>query len=287
MSIALYTCYHEPYHQPTSDIVVPMQVGAALAKLELPMLGDAEGESISEKNPHFCELTGTYWIWKNATANIVGLFHYRRYLNLRTQRRKALMPDEDFLEKHDISEERIEEIFRNFDAILPCPNIIPGTSIYELYGRDHPISDLDTVLEVICEKYPDMAETAREVLHRRHRSPGYLANIIVCRKPLFDEYAAWLFDVLFEVEERIHAEVLTRDKYQQRVYGFLSERMMNIFIEHKQRTAGIRVCEMPIVRLTEDAGEWKHYRNKHIKHNILIALGLGKEKWEENVKSTI
>ncbi len=289
MTIAIYTCHHKPCHVVSSDIVTPLQVGAAGAPQRLPMAVDSEGDNISAKNPYYCELTGAYWIWKNATADIVGLFHYRRYLNLRNQRRKALIPDARVLERHGITRERIEEIFnkRGFDIILPCPHIVAGASLYEQYGQDHIISDLDVAQEALCEKYPEMAETAEFVLHRSHRAPGYLANMLICRKPLFDEYAAWLFDVLAGVEARIHADVLKRDAYQQRVYGFLSERLMNVFIEYKRKTTGLRVCEMPALLLTEDRKVWRHYRNKHLKHRILLALGLGKEKWEENVKSTI
>ncbi len=287
MNISLYSCCHKPGPAVGSGLVVPIHVGAAGSVQRLPMQQDDDGENISQRNPYYCELTATYWIWKHATADVVGLFHYRRMLNLRSQRRKALVPDAGLLAKHGITHERVAAIMEDFDVILPCPNIQQGTNIRELYGRDHPMEDFDTMLDVLAEKYPDMAGTAREVVNRPHRSPGYLANIIICRKPLFDEYASWLFDILFEVERRIHAEVLERDAYQQRAYGFLAERMMNIFIEYKKAGSGLRVCEMPALFLTEDAREWRHYRNKHIKHKLLIALGLGKQKWEENVKSTI
>ncbi len=92
MTISLYSCYHKPCLTISSDIVQPIQVGAALAEERLDMLQDSEGDNISEKNPWFCELTATYWAWKNAKADIVGIFHYRRLLNLLNEMRKALIP---------------------------------------------------------------------------------------------------------------------------------------------------------------------------------------------------
>ncbi len=286
MNIALYTCYHRPSHMISGDIVVPMQVGAVCAEQKLPMLQDSEGENISAKNPCFSELTATYWIWKNATADVVGLFHYRRYLNLRTQLRKALIPDENLLESHGITRERILWILERYDAILPCPVLSKGKSIRSHYAERHIGSDLELCLQILAEKYPHMAEPAQEVVDNP-LSLGYFANIIICRKPLFDEYAAWLFDILFELEERIQPQVAQRDEYQQRVYGFLAERLMNVFIAHKVRADGLRVCEMPILHATDEPEEWKRYLGKRRKHLFLMALGIKRRTWEENIKSTI
>ena len=77
----IYSCYHKPYTQVNSEIIEPIHVGKALSSQDLGFSGDNTEDNISEKNPHFCELTATYWIWKNIKTDIVGLFHYRRFLN--------------------------------------------------------------------------------------------------------------------------------------------------------------------------------------------------------------
>lgn len=44
-------------------------------------LRDDIGDNISRKNKYFCELTGYYWLWKNATEQadeVIGIVHYRR-----------------------------------------------------------------------------------------------------------------------------------------------------------------------------------------------------------------
>ena len=100
--------------------------------------------------------------------------------------------------------------------------------------------------------------------------------MLIAKKEIFDEYAAWLFDVLFEVEKRIHNDVLTRDVYQQRVYGFLSERMMRIFVEYKKSTSNIKVKEVPILCIEEDPKAWRKYQVKKFKHRILKLFGIKK-----------
>ena len=40
---------------------------------------DSSMDNISEKNPHYCELTGLYWMWKNTNYEEIGLCHYRRF----------------------------------------------------------------------------------------------------------------------------------------------------------------------------------------------------------------
>ena len=65
--------------------------------------------------------------------------------------------------------------------------------------------------------------------------------MIICKKALFDSYSEWLFDILEYVENR--TDVSARSPYQQRAYGFLSERLMDVFLTANN----INYKEFPVI----------------------------------------
>jgi hypothetical protein len=134
---------------------------------------------------------------------------------------------------------------------------------------------MDVTLEVINEKYPHMYSLANKMLKEEKQSYG--ANVIIARKNIFDKYAEWMFDILFEVENRIHKDVLLRDEYQQRVYGFISERLMAVFVEYMIRDKGVKVLEVPLLFWEQDKLRYLNYYLKKMKRNFLELIGL-KEK---------
>ena len=54
-------------------------------------------------------------------------------------------------------------------------------------------------------------------------------NMFVMRRDLFDAYCQWLFSVLFELEKRL--DVSSFDPYNQRVFGFVGERLLDVWLE--------------------------------------------------------
>ncbi|MBR6231612.1 MAG: DUF4422 domain-containing protein, partial [Alphaproteobacteria bacterium] len=146
-------------------------------------------------------------------------------------------------------------------------------SLYDCYQKAHVGADMDIVLDVIKEKYPEQYETAIQVLHTC--TQGYYANMLIAKKAAFNDYAKWLFDILFEVEKRIQADVETRNAYQQRVYGFLSERLMTVYIAlHPE----LKIKEVPVVFIEEDKKAWRKYLFRYWRRKILKKLGFKKEK---------
>lgn len=219
MKIKIFTMTHKKFQEPIDKIYVPLHVGKARAE-DLGYLGDDTGESISRWNNYYGELTGVYWAWKNEQkADIIGICHYRRFF-LNEQRQ--LMNQQEY-----------EEILKDYDMIV-SEKMEADTSYLDYFGEAHNAEDLLTVGEVIKEKYPQYAPYFQKAMEG---NTYYYGNLMVAPRKIFQEYAAWLFDILFEVEKRI--EVESYDLYNQRVFGFLSEQMVKIWVEKN----GLKVYE--------------------------------------------
>jgi hypothetical protein len=65
--------------------------------------------------------------------------------------------------------------------------------------------------------------------------------MMVMHRPLFDNYCTWLFDILFELEKRLN--IASYSAYDQRVFGFVAERLLDVYIE----TKNIQYTELPVL----------------------------------------
>ncbi len=231
--IKIYVAMHKEAVFPKDKIYVPIQVGSK-GKKHIAKVTDDKGDNISSKNPNFCELTGTYWIWKNDKSDIVGLTHYRRYFF----KDKANSID-DVLDKNDII-----NILNDYDIIVPQKTyFIRYRSMKNAYKKLHKEKDLDECRNIIMEKYPDYVDAFDKVMDGRS---FYAFNMFISRKELFDSYYEWLFDILFELESRI--DISDYDDYNKRIFGFLSERLFNVWLEHQD----LNIKEIKVYNSEED-----------------------------------
>ncbi len=169
---------------------------------------DNTGENISEKNKQFCELTGLYWIWKNASEDYVGLEHYRRHF---------ILPD-DWLQR---------VIDNDVDVILPIPLYV-SPSVEENYKGRHVASDWDFVMDYLRERHPNDYAFARDFFKGNLYSP---CNMFIGKKPIIDAFCEWLFPILFALEER---NGVRDDNYQNRYPGFISERLLTMYFARRE-----------------------------------------------------
>lgn len=244
-NIKLYSVYHKPAPIPKAAFVIPIQVGAALSDEKLNMLRDDEGDNISKYNRHYSELTACYWIWKHAERKeneAWGLCHYRRYFS--TDKRKLF-----FIKKsryyYTLTQEnldavvnnrlynKIEELLQQHDIILQRPTYAHKKSgkvytIEEAYALAHGSIDWKVTMDVLHEKYPEYVESA--LLFNKLTKMSYY-NMMIAKWEVCDGYYSWLFDILFEVQKRI---TISNDAYQGRVFGFISERLLTLYVMHNK-----------------------------------------------------
>lgn len=209
---------------------------------DMRYLLDSVGENISSKNAYFCELTGLYWMWKNAEEkkeDIIGLVHYRRYF---TYRLDEWLYTYFNIKPRIFKYDKIKKKINEYDIILPVKEKIFRT-VEQSYADVHNKEDLNLTKKVISLLYPEYVKTFNKVMNSHSY---YYANMFICKKKLMDEYSKWLFDILFELENVIDISKY-EDDYQKRVFGFLSERLLQVWVVHNN----LRVYELPAFNTEE------------------------------------
>lgn len=258
MSVIIYTAYHKHSHIVSNESVVPIHVGAVNAESRLPIVTDDTGKNISDKNSFFCELTAQYWAWKNnTTSSHIGLQHYRRFLHL--------LPDDcemnrtihgismsgffyGFTEEIGQSAENLNSVVPNYDIVVPEPFNVKNVGIKTVrqqYAKAdfHIEKDLEVVEEIIRRDHPDYVDAMDKEFSG---VTFYQTNTFILKRDIFFEYSEWLFDILFKAEKLINTS--TRNQQEARVFGYLSERLFNVFIQkYRQDHPACKVLEVPLI----------------------------------------
>ena len=196
--IKIVIAAHKPYRMPEDTMYVPLHVGAEGKKnpdgtpLDLGYQKDNEGDNISAKNPYYCELTGIYYAWKNIPAEYLGLVHYRRYFKGKNKSKDPFACI--------VTEPEMEKIFETHRIVVPKKRKYYIETLYSHYAHTHYAEHLDCVREIIGEQCPDYLNSYDKVIKQ---TSGYMFNMMVMERALFDSYCAWLFAILFELEKRV------------------------------------------------------------------------------------
>ena len=241
-NIKIFICAHKEVQLPHHPYFLPIQAGADLHEPISGYQPDNEGDNISIKNPNFCELTCHYWAWKNLkNVDIVGLNHYRRYFDF-TRKWPQFSADKHFIETEEFLKQEyqfpdLEKILSKYDIILPIARHWRVSNTQQ-YGEYHIAKDWEMLRQIIKERSPQYIPAFEKTMDHSNISVGY--NMFITHWRHFDAYSEWLFDILFEVEKRVPP---IDDPIQSRIYGYMSERLINIFCEHHN----LRIKNIPLI----------------------------------------
>ena len=253
--ITIIIAAHKSYQMPEDPMYHPLHVGAEGKKdaegndLDLGYVKDNTGENISILNPSFCELTGLYWAWKNLDAAYIGLAHYRRHFGYK--KTKDLF-------QSVLTYEQIAPYLGKIKVFTPNKRKYYIESLYDHYKHTHYIEQLDETRAIIAKLYPEYTDCFDKVVKRTY---GYMFNMMILQKDLLDQYCQWLFDILFELQDRMknNEKMQNLSVFQSRFYGRISEIIFNVWLERQLESGTIRkeeVKEIPVIHM-DDINWWK------------------------------
>ena len=204
---------------------------------------DNTGDNISLKNKYYVETTGIYWIWKNDNSDIKGHMQYRRFLS--------------------VNPYLIQKILENNDIIFANKAICPSTLI-RTYMMDHNINDLLDCEKIIKEDFKEYNDAFDNVI--KFNNSMYYSNSFICKKETYNDLCKFCFGVLEKYEQMhkftcfediyeyeanyfknfkytqdflqiykgLHPELPDLNEYQSRVFGYLFERLINVYVVHNK-----------------------------------------------------
>lgn len=232
--IKILVACHKKAEVYQDDVYTPIQVGKALhPELDLGFVTDDTGDNISSLNPYYCELTAEYWAWKNLDCEYIGLQHYRRYF--------------DYM----FTKDNVDNFFKDTDVALASPYYLPRT-IFDWWCQEFVPEDIYISLKLLEKMYPDDYAKGQNYFTNKIFYP---CNMFVCRKQLFDEFAAWQFTYLKKLREIVR---MSDYKREQRLMGFIGEGIMPLYFMNR----GYRIKALPMVPMPGSneklkMGDWK------------------------------
>ncbi len=237
MNIKILTVTHKNYRMPADSMYFPIHAGKEKSAFFLPFAGDNTGDNISSKNPNYCELTALYWAWKNLDADYIGLAHYRRHFCLH----KPLFCRDKF--SHILSSAQVEPLLSTCDILLPKPRNYFIETNYSHYIHAHPAESMEKTKEVLTELFPSCLPAYEQVMGR---TKAHRFNMLLMKRELLHDYCSWLFAILFELEKRL--DISSYDAYNQRIFGFISERLLDVYLEANH----LSYCELPVLFMDQE-----------------------------------
>ncbi len=256
--VEIFVFYYKPGDFiPALEEYTPIFAGKNQGPEVSGFTGDDTGQNISSKNKYYSELSGLFWVWKNTNSAIVGSCHYRRFFTVEKEpfryrvkrfayyfagiqkKRFGLIytSNENFWGKKLITASEIKPILEQFDAILPVRRIL-NYNVETHYKRYHNNTDLQLLKNIIEQYYPEYVPAFNSTMAGNRL---FANNMFIMSRNLFNSLMEWLFFILFKFEE--NTEMENFEGYQQRIFGFLSERLITVWVEHHQ----LNYKELPLI----------------------------------------
>lgn len=279
--LKMHCITHRPIDRPGNGIGI-LQVGDHDA--DIGDLRDNHGDHIADSNYRFSELTGFYYIWKNQPCEAVGFCHYRRFLIPEGMTpwlySNAAKPYHEgsrggvanYASGFQVNQDALRAQFDNVDykamlanqlqgadILLPKSNKLPEGGFLQQYGNAHPVYPFFECLALIGLEDNKLARDAHRFFTRHPYA--HWNNLFVTGWENYIDYCEFVFPLLQALDKKIPA---LPDLYQNRLCAFLSERLFNFWVWHRQ----LKVTELDWCMTEDMVNASEDHQRKRLARNI-------------------
>lgn len=218
MNVKIIVATHKRARMPDDAVYLPVHAGRR-GKEDIGYIGDDTGENISDQNWYYNECTAVYWAWKNLPADAVGLVHYRRHFTKKSLFARAVRGKWECV----LTGAEAEKLMSEHDIVVAKPRRYVVETIASHFAHAHNPQELELLRRIIGERCPEYLSALETLLHRRW---AHMFNMFIMSRERFDEYCAWLFDVLLEFGRRVDMSDYPPEKRR----AFISERLLDVWL---------------------------------------------------------
>lgn len=286
-SVKLLICYHKKDKLFKNDVVLPIHCGREVAlekskdgqitKDEFDWLmdntiGDNTGDNISSLNRDVNELTAIYWAWKNydkiGNPDYIGLMHYRRLFNL--SKMYSCTPVGTTLQMLGLNKRYLNKLMTDYDVITKSQITMDKQPFgYELF-----------------QKFINLSEENHPILYRQYlkavnKDRMHTSSMFIMKREDFFNMCEEIIPLVLELlkhdrqkdsqividglKENYPKEMqeytldyAVKDGDIPRLYGFVSEYMIGLYLMYLEDKYGDRAMDLPT------------YRNPSFKNNLKL-----------------
>ena len=146
----------------------------------------------------------------------------------------------------------VESELKGYDIALPKP-IVMNRTLREQYADYHDVSHYDEMGRVIKLLFPEKWSSFEDA---SERNTFFIANMFIFSRKYFDQFCEFVFPVLFELEKRL---IIPDDSYQKRVFGYLGERLVTIFVNYISKVDKVSVKYFDLLNTDVILSNYKSY----------------------------
>lgn len=260
----IFVVYHKNDRIFKNDLFEPIQVGAKLTTERFGIITDDTGDNISDLNRTYNELTAIYWIWKNTDYEYIGINHYRRFFyvgfNLKLEFRylqkklsslyKKNVRFEPIVKtsKSEIVNKHLFKISSFLDKNLNKDTLIVPEihylreSLIQQYEKYHNLEHILVVDKIILKHFSYFHDIWSKTIHSNEITPY---NMFIMHRDVLNDYAKLMFEIIEYAKPLIKT---VDNSYQQRVWGFLPERIFTAYVNYLDEVHNKNIIRLPVLQ---------------------------------------